>query len=315
MSEETTEKKVKKSKKALDYPATEMFKVPPEELVVIGIDTADTAATHPFYDRRVKTHPPTENMIQSLEILGQLQPVTVTKNGKREDGTDIIEVIFGQRRVRSMRIANERRKLRGNEPPMACRCVVATGDELRLLMMRKAENAIRQDDEPLQIAEDVAEFLRKSDDRHLTCVTFGITDQTLKHYLTVAGLHTEVKKQIKAGKLSPAAAAPLAKYPLQEQPTKLEEVLTDPKIAKASKPEVQRKLKELETGEKQEKGVSKKEWNAILKAVDAEEIALGAEAYELIKLFLGKAKVRPGSDIHAALKHVRKAAKAKARKK
>ena len=45
----------KKSKKALQYKTREIFDVPPEypHLVIIGLDTKDTAATHDRAERRL----------------------------------------------------------------------------------------------------------------------------------------------------------------------------------------------------------------------------------------------------------------------
>jgi len=76
----------------------DLFLVPPEKLVVIGLDTEDEPE-HPLYDARV-TLPIDQAMVADVAKFGVVQPIRARRNG------DKLEVVVGRQRVRLAREAN-----------------------------------------------------------------------------------------------------------------------------------------------------------------------------------------------------------------
>lgn len=177
---------------------TNGFKVPPENLVIVGLDKYD--ASHPLYDRRA-IEPLNEGFI--ISVMGHLiEPVVVTKYG------DEVLVVAGRRRVLAVREGNRRRVDAGAEP-VGIDCKVVYGDMRVLAEIMIDENSHRKADSPMDSARKLAAYLNLellgatelSAQQH-----FAVTGATIAKWLRLLQLEPEVQRAIDDGKLSANAA-------------------------------------------------------------------------------------------------------------
>ncbi len=194
------------------------FKVSPEELVIVGLDTKDKS-DHPLYDERISM-PLRESFVKSVLASGVLQTVLCRKDGSS------FQVIDGRQRVRAAREANKRLVASGGEP-LRIPVTLRKDTDLTLAMAVVATNEHRQADLPMNRARKALRLLNHGADIDQIAAQFNVSEQTIKNWLKLHDLDPKVQKAIDAGKISASAAAPLAKLSRDRQIEMLADVTSD----------------------------------------------------------------------------------------
>jgi len=194
----------------------EFLLLKPENLVVV------TDEEHPLYDERVKL-PLSEALVLNVMAHGVKVAIIVRKNGEREDGTPIVEVVDGRQRVRAAIEANKRLVKEGKEP-LLVKAQRERGEAADLFGTMVLTNELRQGDGQLVKARKLQRYLAMGRTEEQAAVTFGVTVPTVKNLLTILELHPKVQKAIEEG-LPTNVARPLGKLPQEEQPAALEKLI------------------------------------------------------------------------------------------
>jgi len=214
---------------------TDLHLVPPEKLVIIGLDTKD-GKEHPLYDERINL-PLDEGMIKNIMFQGVLENVICVRDGDR------LLVAAGRQRVRNAREANKRLEKEGSTALTKVPVVIKRGTEKAAFGIMISENAIRKDDGILENAEKCRRFIEFGNTEEEAATAFGVTVQQIKNWMSFNDLSTPVRKAVEAGRISASAAVKLAPLPKDEQKTKLDELLADaPEGKKVSVSKVSKKL-------------------------------------------------------------------------
>lgn len=207
-------KAARNSKRSFDFARNTMWTIDPDDLCIIGgkklpaaergnIDT-DDGEEHELYDPRI-FDPLTEEFILNIDAHGVDTPIVIAKI----DGVPV--VIFGKTRVRAARVANRRRKARG-EPLISVDCKIKRGNTTSLLAAMIVENENRKDDGILAKIDKLKRLMARGVSVDDAAVIFGKKVQTVKGWLAFEDNATkETKKAAESGRLSPTAAAALAK--------------------------------------------------------------------------------------------------------
>jgi ParB family chromosome partitioning protein len=196
------------AKQALPGRRGNHFFMRPEDLCVVGHDTAD-GPEHPLYDERVK-HPLDDGMVRNIMFHGVLEPVLVRKDG------DVPEVVAGRRRVLHAREANRRLHEQGHEE-IEIPVIVRKGTDAAMAGIMISENEIRRDDGPLAKARKAQWLTERGRDLHEIAVYFGVTTQAVKGWLALMDCDDVVLQAVEDGELSATAAAQLATLPRKAQ--------------------------------------------------------------------------------------------------
>lgn len=204
------------SKTAIDAPRGTIFQVNPEDVVIIGLDTPD-GEEHPLYDRRIFL-PVNEGLGYDLAEMGNLEPITVRKNGDR------LEVTIGRQRVRAARWINEKLRTQGAET-VRLHALVKGGTDDRLMGQRISENAHRTNDTPMNNARNLARYLDIGRTMAEAARRFGVADETLRLWRILLDLHPDIQAAVDAGTISANAAAQLHGMRREDQPKFLAELV------------------------------------------------------------------------------------------
>ena len=206
------------------------FRMDPIKVQIIGLDTPD-GPEHPLWDERINLPVP-ESMILSAMAIGIRQTITVTV----VDGTPF--VVDGRQRVRAARLANERLRSLG-EPPLL---VTVAGESAKkvapelLQTTMVALNEIRQADDILIKAAKAGRMLARNIPTAKVAIAFGVTEQCIRDWSLLEGLHEEVREAVRVGQISASAARELADVPLNEQPVELAKLLNAAKESGTKRP-------------------------------------------------------------------------------
>ena len=193
-----------------------MFKFDPYDYVIIGLDT-DDGPDHPLYDERIKMPVP-EALIRNIRAYGVLKPVLFERDGDRP------LVVDGRQRIRAARVVRDRQREAG-EDEIAVRGIPQRGDGSHLFAVSRAAN-LHQADGPLTQARNAQRMVDLGRTTEEIAIAFGVTEQTVKHWLALLELAPAVRTAVERGKISPTAAIKLAKLDRDDQVKKLSE-LTD----------------------------------------------------------------------------------------
>jgi ParB family chromosome partitioning protein len=190
------------------------FAVNPNDLVLIGLDTEDTDA-HPLFDERVLS-PIDENFVRNVALHGILEPVIVRQNGES------LEVVAGRQRVRAAREANIRLAEQGKEPVLVPCMAPKKGSDSDLFGISVSENEIRKDDSPAQKAAKANRLIALLGGEGPTSIAqaaiiFGVSQQTVRNWLALSGLASEVQDMVHRGELTATSAIQLAPLSTEEQ--------------------------------------------------------------------------------------------------
>lgn len=234
----------------------DLWRMRPEDVVIIGLDT-DDGHEHGDYDSRIHL-PLKEEMVLNIMALGVGQPISIKKRG------DDPIVIDGRQRVRHAREANKRLRARG-EPEILLDCKDHRGDDLQLELTSIGLNELREDDPTLVKAEKAARMIQRGHAIDAVAMAFGVTKQTVRNWLELDELAPEVKQRIHDGDISPTAAAQFTGLKPEAQREAVEQLVKD---TGNKKPTVSaaKAAKARATGEKATKARGKRYFNKVLKA-------------------------------------------------
>jgi len=178
--------------------------------------------SHALYDERVNMELD-DKKIKNVMLVGVLEPIIVRKNGVREDGTPIVEVVAGRQRVRWAREANKLLEAEGKEK-IRVPAVARKGEEKELFGVSVSENEIRQNDDNMTRAYKAKRFMDMGYTLKETALWMGKSDTTVKNLLTLLDCAPETQNAVREGKLSIQAAVKMAALPPEDQKNTVEEI-------------------------------------------------------------------------------------------
>lgn len=218
-----------------------MFRVDPDTLTIIGVDTED-GPEHQLWDERTKL-PLDEAMVKNIMALGVREPVILVIEGKGNERRAL--VVDGRRRVMHLREANKRLSKRG-EPRLDCPVVAEKGmSESEQMMLAASLNDIRTDDPVMVKAAKAARMKARGMPYGDIALAFGVETQTIALWVNINGLTDTVKKAVTDGRIKPTAAGALAGLTPEKQKETLAELLAD--AAAGVKPTVDRARHKVKT--------------------------------------------------------------------
>jgi ParB family chromosome partitioning protein len=207
----------------LDGKRETLFRVDPETLTIIGIDT-DDGPDHQLWDERIKL-PIDEHMVLNIMDLGVREPIVVVVQGKGE--ARVAAVVDGRQRVRHAREANKRLVKRG-EPALQVPVIAEKGmSEQEQTLLSASLNEIRQNDPVMTKAAKAARMKARGSTFQQIASAFGITEQTVGLWVNINSLTDTVKRAISDGHITPTAAGQLAGLKPEEQKAALAELLEE----------------------------------------------------------------------------------------
>jgi ParB family transcriptional regulator, chromosome partitioning protein len=190
----------------------------PEQLVLV------TDKSSPLYDERVELQVDPALVTSILEH-GVLESIVVRKNGEREDGTPIVEVVDGRQRVRAAMEANRLLVEAGKPGTIRVPAVPKRADDKKTIAMMVATNEIRRDDPPVTKARKAQRMIDRGCTMDEVCRAFGCSDQTINLWLKLLETDDSVQKAVEEGELPyTVAARELSKMPRAEQAAALSEM-------------------------------------------------------------------------------------------
>lgn len=207
------------AKQAFEASRDNVWKLNPDDLVVVGVDTED-GLNHPMVSHRViklKEDGPSEEMVESIMEFGVLQAIVVRKNGLKA------EVVLGRNRTLAAREANRRRKALGQEP-ILIQCILRKdNDPSKMIGSIEAENNVRRGDDPLTRAKNASRALDMGRDRASVARDFGISAESLDNLLKLQDLSPKMQSAVEQGHITPTAAVTYNDLSHEEQARVLEE--------------------------------------------------------------------------------------------
>jgi ParB family transcriptional regulator, chromosome partitioning protein len=208
--EKPVQKKPVKKKQALLGKRMNAFRMNPDDLVVIGIDTDHKSRSeHPLWDKRIEL-PINEGLVKGLMRYGNIHPVTVRKNGS------IPEIVDGRQRVRCAREANKRLVEAGKEP-LLVKVIAQRGEDLTMFGIMVSANEIRQANSPMTKARLLETMLAMGASDAESAIAFGVTTTAIRQWKSLLDLAPEIATAVDTGQLSASAAAEFAPLEREEQ--------------------------------------------------------------------------------------------------
>ncbi|PHQ27930.1 ParB/RepB/Spo0J family partition protein [Leeuwenhoekiella nanhaiensis] len=146
-----------------------------------------------------------EQLSESIQQHGVLQPITVRKSGK-----DFI-IVMGERRFRASKMANK----------ATIPCIVRNYENNEILELQIIENLQRQDVEPTEEAESIAYLSEKYAPAEIA-KRLGRTDNFIRQRLKLAGLIDGFKHFVRNGEMTISLGVGVALFEPEEQQMMLE---------------------------------------------------------------------------------------------
>mgnify|MGYP001568317085 CR=1 FL=1 len=187
-----------------------------------------TDTSHPLYDERVHL-PLDEAMVLNIMQNGIIEPGVVRKNGHREDGSPVVEIVDGRQRYKCGKEADRRLRLEGKEG-IRYPAVRRQGDSVDLFGVMISANEIRKGDDSIVRAKKLARYLATGKSKAEAAIAFGVTQSTVKNLLELLDLHPDVQKAVEGG-LPITIAKELSSVPQEEQPGKLAELVASGNVS------------------------------------------------------------------------------------
>lgn len=167
---------------------------------------------------------------------GVMQSVEI-KSTKRKDGSDILEVVAGRKRVRAARICNEWIDSPDKAPNEAIRaacierqaigakilvpCLLSPEkDPVRRYERMVGENTHRHESSPLAKARQLADYLTIGGSLERAPQVFGVTTTTISNWQALLECSPNVQQAVETGVLPAVAATELAKLNDHEEQDK-----------------------------------------------------------------------------------------------
>lgn len=258
----------------------DLFKFAPEKLVIV------TDKSHPLYDERVDL-PLDEALVRNIMFRGVIEPIVVRLNGKREDGSAVVEVVDGRQRVRATIEANKRLAEEG-KPTILVPGVRRRGEAADFAGVMISANELRKSDSPLIKARKLERFLATGRDEEEAAITFGVSVQTIKNMLKLLELHPTVQKAVEKNNLPASVAKELSDLPQEQQPAALEKLIESGNVKGARAMEA---VKNVKKGQKAEASTARmmsrkalESWKSRLKEASGKESEI---AYAVVARILG----------------------------
>jgi len=206
-------------KVAFEFQRGTSFKAPPEDLVIIGLDTKD-GPEHPLYKEDIHK-PLDEAFVQNVDENGVIQPISVRKNGTAA------EVTWGRTRVRAAREVNRRRAKRG-DPPIVVEFTLKKAELKSLHAMSVAENFARKKFSAVEEAREMEKLMRSGYDEEDVAVHFACSVAKVKNRRELLTLAPELIAVVENGKASATAVLNFKSLDHESQKQKLAELLSGP---------------------------------------------------------------------------------------
>tara|TARA_Y100000310_G_scaffold221638_1_gene223251 strand:- start:468 stop:1358 length:891 start_codon:yes stop_codon:yes gene_type:complete len=218
------------AKKALDFRSGDLYRIPADELLIVGRDLeGEEWQDHPLYTHRA-LRAPDESMVESILELGVLQAVRVTK--LTETGNKPV-VELGRGRVIAAREAQRRQIQAAKEagtpppPPIQLPVTYVRYNPARTGANVLCENAQRTAVDPLTEAEDMARQVDRCGDAQLVATATGYSPATVRNRLKLLELSIKVQRAVRKEKIAPAAALTFHGKTAKEQDALLAQLLAD----------------------------------------------------------------------------------------
>jgi ParB family chromosome partitioning protein len=191
--------------------------VPPESLVIKGLDDQDT--DHYLYQRERTAAPIDDAKVEYVMANGITSDVMVQRDG------DSWIVVDGRQRIKAARLANERLIAKGAQPVMV-RIRVYKGDEVGAMGAMITANTFRNED----MYADNAETARRLMEVHnkpaeYVAKLFAVDPATVKRMVRFSELAAPVKRAVRDGEITISAALALLPLPRAEQADKVKEIV------------------------------------------------------------------------------------------
>ena len=270
-----------------------LWLVPPESLVIHGIDTPEDPKSE-FYDDRIHRELSPEE-IEDVDQRGVLEIIKVaSRDGK-------LMVVDGRQRTRRAREANKRRALRG-APPMRVRVLLINETDPKVIsLMSRSLNAFRVIDGPLQIARNAQrnrEYFGITIEQ--SAAAEGIAPPTMKQYLSLLKLSPVVQNAVETGAVAVSKAIPLAALSPAEQEKQLGAINDGATAADVRK--AVREKKANAKGKAPGDVLATIPMSVIRKIVQNEPDALDAKVLLAFKVITGNASARSVAGLTDALR-------------
>jgi ParB-like chromosome segregation protein Spo0J len=293
--------KIKRSKLAMDEQRSTTFMVDPDKLVVIGWDTKHKSKIeHPLFQAR------------ALEAIDEVLALNIANQGflsvisVRVDG-DKYEVDAGRRRAKAARRANEIRRERAKASgedfiPVKVECKVVKGSTLVHVGLMISENANRKDVEPMQMAEDLADFIRLGASEEMAAAAGGKTVPALRQFLKLLDLDPKVQETVSSGALSVKAAIQLAAFGREEQVAELKKI-TAGEIG-STVADVEARVRSKKSGEDVSKAPGRRLINKLLESDEGKRVLSAADGVQVVRWMLGELNARNVKGLVEAIRSV-----------
>ena len=201
---------------------TNLFHFQPENLTLV------TDPNHPLYDPRVH-EPVNEAFVLNVMAHGVLEPILIRRNG-----SEIIEVVAGRRRVKAALEANVRLAAQGLAT-ISVPARLMIGNERSVMQMMIVENEIRLDDTVLGKAGKALRLITNGCTNDEVAIVFGVSVNQVGNWLALFELSENVRAKVSDGSISATAAIALKDMTREQQDVELEKIL-----AGSAKPTVEK---------------------------------------------------------------------------
>lgn len=199
------------------------FKLDPDQIVIVGYDTND-GAEHPLVNERVlrmkREGFDRPDLVQSLLDEGQLQNIIVRKNGKRSDGSDVVECVVGRNRVLAARQIKRDLEEAGQDAVFYLTATLRK-DGKGLAGAVEAENNVRRDDDMLTKARNAQRLLKQGYSESQAAIKMGMSLPVLQNHLRVLELSPRMQDAVERGVITATAASTFADLSHEEQDAKI----------------------------------------------------------------------------------------------
>ena len=202
------------------------------ECTIIGLDT-DDGPEHDRYDCRIEDKSVDEDMVQGMMKHGVIQAIVVERSKEQPELGAI--VVAGRRRVRHLRIANDRLVKLGMEP-LRIPVVLRRGDEHEMLAVQAIENEHRRASSPVERARMMLRLANAEMSYKEIGQKFAVTATTVRNHLNLLEMDRSVHTAVDGGKLSMTSALMMKDLSKAEQKKKVKEMCAPTKAAHEGEP-------------------------------------------------------------------------------
>ncbi|MDR5802350.1 ParB N-terminal domain-containing protein [Caballeronia sp. LZ001] len=185
----------------------------PDKLVLV------TDTDSPLYDPRVDL-PVNVDLARNIDFQGVLQPISVMKNTE----TGETEVAVGRQRTKAARLANEWRRLRG-EQPIQIPAQVYRGERRTALTAIIGENELRDADTPLGRAEKMRRVMALGYSEGEVGTIFGCSTATVRATIALLECCGDVRRAVESGRIKVTHARQLSRLEPDAQREKVRELI------------------------------------------------------------------------------------------